>query len=224
MRHVTSRILPLLLLSTAGVAANAANTAQITVTGKIVPPACDVTVGQGGNFDYGNISNAALSTTVATVLPELSLPLQIDCAANGRVMIGMADQRADSVMPTPVNFGGFSNKNYEFGLGTVASKKTGSYIMYMKPKGLTVDGSLASLGYSTNNGVSWAEYPNSTAYYNPASSNNTTWLEPGTVTPKMGMLFMSNLYVRAALNKKTELDLSSEIKLDGLATLTVYYM
>lgn len=225
MKNATSRILLLVLFSAAGAAANAANTAQITVTGKIVPPACDVTVGKGGNFDYGQISNASLSPTTATLLPELSLPLQIDCAAAGRVMISMADQRADSVMAAPVSFVGVGNmKSLEFGLGTVASKKTGAYILYMKPSGMTVDGSETNLGESRDKGVSWNEYSTANFYFEPTSANYGAWIKPGTATPKIGSKFTGNLYVQAAINRKADLDLSSEVKLDGLATLTVYYL
>lgn len=206
------------LVMSATASAFAGNTADLTVTGVIAPVACTPSFVGGGTVDYGKISARELDPTKDTVLAEKHMSYVISCDAP----VAMATRWTDARAATK----GGSTYGFDFGLGEAAGKKIGAFKLSEDNYSLKADGSAASLMVSKDGGKTWADKGVNRDFKTPGSQQlaaYSSYFLPGK-TPKPFKTVSGTVNITALIAPSANLDLSEEIKLDGLATMEVVYL
>lgn len=225
MKSILKMTAVALLALTCGQAMAADDNLDIKVIGEIIPPACVPTITGGATFDFGTMPAARVTKDDFTLLPEKSLVFSVTCSSPTKVAFTTVDARADSVVvPTGKIVGRVPAENLNLlGLGLTGSTGIGAYEMNVSNLGLTVDGVNGYVGIrSADNGSSWELGPISCLWFDPQYTTSVAL--SGTTTPVAFTTLTGNLNIAAALNKGSALDLTSEIDLDGLATIQLVYL
>ncbi|HEM7803086.1 DUF1120 domain-containing protein [Burkholderia cenocepacia] len=205
-----------------GTTAAFADTFDVKVTGTVKPGACTPTLAGGGTFDYGLIGSAQLSPTAPTLLAILSDSITITCDAAARVALTAQDNRdGTGALSGNINFFGMSKSdNVQFGLGTASGKNIGGFAFRFRKNSFQADGAAVDSIYSSTKGTTWTA--------SDGVVDNTggyeSWAKKGQTVPVAAKVFSGTLDVQAAIDKTSNLDLSQEINLDGLATVSLVYL
>lgn len=199
-----------------------ADSFDVKVTGKIKPGACTPTLAGGGTFDYGLIGTAELSPTESTLLAVRSDSISITCDAAARVALTAQDNRAGTgAFSGNINFFGTSNSTgTQFGLGTAGGKNIGAFAFRFRKNTFQADGVAVDSIFSNTSGATWVTS-------NGIANNNggyESWATKGQLVPVAAKVFTGTLDVQAAIDKTSNLDMSQEINLDGLATVSLVYL
>jgi hypothetical protein len=217
------------LLVTASATAMADDSFDISVIGNITPAACKATIAGGHVFDYGDILAGSLSKDAFTVLPQKSTGFSIVCDAPAKVAIKTSDNRSGTNRNPP--FGTvlaghtISTSNHPLmGLGLDPSgNKIGAYIARIAHESVStdMDSSLRSI-VSSDNGKLWHNAL-SVPFVN-LPSVLYTWAKSGETTPVAFTTLNGQIDVQAAISPASTLNLSQPVKLDGSATVQLYYL
>lgn len=206
MQFKTKALLASLILASAS-NAFAATTAELKVTGSIVPAACTPKI--TGEANYGSLGQANLGGSSATGLATKSVPYTITCNAPTRIGMKFTDSRASSTAE-PNTFGlGFQGTETKIGYYTVANDPT---------KALA-DGNAATLLTKTGSG-DWVAETGSLSVPNTIQSFATN----GVSIPVPHTIFAGSLLITSVILPLEGMDLSKEITLDGVATMEVIYL
>ncbi|MCX4163083.1 MULTISPECIES: DUF1120 domain-containing protein [Paraburkholderia] len=227
MKQNISRLAVVITLVTTCMGVHAAQDANIAVTATVKPAACDITLSNGGVFDYGNIFVGELSATTYKVLPEKQIDFSISCNAATRIGLQFTDSNLDSrVLRTSNSTDAriFDGANHALaGLGLNVDKKIGGYGVRIVNPGMTVDGNAAPSLF-VNGGGAWVAGITG-AMINNASIRTVSWAPTGQLTPVAGKLFAGKVGVQAVLNKSGDIgNVKDTITLDGKGTLTIVYL
>ncbi|VVN53113.1 hypothetical protein PS687_01194 [Pseudomonas fluorescens] len=197
--------------------AQAASVVDLTVKGRITPTACNPLLSNGAMIDYGKISHQDLSPDKSTRLPVKLLQVTVACSAPNRFALRMHDNRDGSAMV---------NSEIYYGLGLDKSgNRIGLYSMTFDPRQTQVDSTTQVYGTeSTTGGLAWR-----TANLNPINIGANSYLgftatAGSTAGPSAIQELISTVKVETVINATQNLDLSSDTRLDGLATLEVVYL
>ena len=213
-RLLSLATLSLLAFSTATFAASRT---EFAVTGLITPSACTPGLSSAGVIDYGKISQQDLNSDTGTRLPIQNLNVNISCNGPIRFALRMHDNRDGS-----------ANVNSEiyYGLGLDKSgNKIGLYYLSFDPAQTMTDSLALVYGTeSTTGGVAWRS-----ANSNPIDIGARSYLGfTDTVGSTSGPAAIQNLIsivkVQTVIAAKRNLDLSSEVYMDGSSTLEVLYL
>ncbi|CAD5203997.1 DUF1120 domain-containing protein [Pseudomonas sp. FEN] len=198
-----------------------ANAADLLVRGTIVPASCTLSLQNGGIVDYGKIRAAELSANAYTRLQPRGVPFSVNCDGGTRVGVKTLDNRSGSKVPGILQaaIGPGYNDVYNYGLGTTADgKRIGGYSLSVKDS--VADFPLVNTIVSTNNGLSWNRGNGALGQY----QNIMSWSGFFATHPASVQRVSGTLEVQAVINKTSELDVTQEINLDGLATLELRYL
>lgn len=205
-----------------GSASAFADSFDVKVLGTIKPGACTPTLAGDGTFDYGLIGTAELSPTAPTLLGVMSDSITITCDAAARVALKAADNRDGTVAfngnlnffgsPTPVTA--------QYGLGTASGKNIGAYAFRFKTGSFQADGVAVDSIYSASSGATWTT---SNGIVNNLGGYES-WSKKGQLVPVAAKVFTGTLEVQAAIDRTSNLDLSHEVNLNGLATVSLVYL
>jgi hypothetical protein len=197
--------------------AMAASTVDLNVNGLIIPGACTPTLHAGGLVDFGKVSQQDLNLTTGTRLPLKSLNLLISCNGAVRYALRMRDNRDGTA---------HVNSEIYYGLGLDSSgNKVGVYSVSFDPTQTVADAVPQIHGTeSTTGGAAWR-----TANRNPIDIGAKSLLgftdsEGSTAGPSAIQTLSSTLTLEAVINAKQNLDLSTDIPMDGSGTLEVVYL
>jgi hypothetical protein len=195
----------------------AASTVDLSVKGVVIPTACTPQLSSGGLIDYGKISQQDLNVDKGTRLPVKYLQVSVGCNGPSRFALRMRDNRDGSAMV---------NSEIYYGLGLDNSgNRIGLYSLTFDPRQTVVDSSAMIYGTeSTTDGLAWR-----TANLNPIDIGANSYLgftdtEGSTTGPSQIQELISTVKVEAVINAKQNLDLSTDILLDGSATMEVVYL
>ncbi|MCF5721101.1 DUF1120 domain-containing protein [Pseudomonas syringae] len=203
------------------IAAVSANAADLRVKGYIVPASCSFTI-TNSVIDYGRIDPNTLSPTTSTRLAAKSTPYTIKCGTHAKAKVGIKaiDNRAATRVPSLVHshWGGNYTDTYNYGLGATASgQKIGGYTIHLRNS--VADSRAVGVITSSNNGGSWHAGGQALGHANNIASWHT-----GNALPVALNVLSGTMEVQAIINKTSELSLSSQINLDGQATLELRYL
>jgi hypothetical protein len=197
--------------------AHAASTVELTVKGHITPLACTPTLSGGGVVDLEKISHQDLNIETGTRLPLRQLSLGISCNGPTRFALLMTDNRDGS-----------ANVNSEifYGLGLDNSgNKVGLFSVSFDPT-LTVVDSVAQIygTESTTGGVAWRP-----ANLRPIDIGSQSYLaftdtEGSTAGPSAIQNLNTLLKVEVVLAALKNLDLSTDVRIDGSGSLQIVYL
>ncbi|MGY4835198.1 DUF1120 domain-containing protein [Burkholderia pyrrocinia] len=224
MQHCLSRltVLGLLAIASSAAFADAPSSAELKVTGLIVPGACKIALPT--NVDYGNILNDRLDNDKPTVLGEQDVPLTINCDADAKVALKVVDNKSATKVSglgtgnTILGVSAPPDTNF-FGLGASNNKNIGGYAV--KLTGVKVGTDQADVLESPDE-KTWTKSTND--LLSSDSSKEVSWAKSGTTDPLAGKVIAGTLAVQAVIDAKSKLDTASQVKLDGSATLTVDYL
>lgn len=217
-------LLPLALVFATN-AAIAANSVDLRVTGTITPSACDISL-TGGDFDLGTISGNELNATAATTLPSSAgKTLNITCSGATQVAFRAIDNRASSV-PSGIT----QNANSAFGLGMDgANNPIGHYNIAVLQTTATVNGAAGQYKATDDAGSTWFGFGGSEV--NITSSDRSSRIgtldlaSSGPTSQPVPITSASTeLKVTAMIQPESALDTSTEITLDGSATIELVYL
>lgn len=217
----------------------AADTAEIHVTGQVSPGTCTLDLGNNGDFDYGEMTSASLTSRNAnaastnTVLDTLETTFSLACDSPIKAALSLQDNRAgtaDTGTDTATVLGATPSANELFGLSTDNSNTDiGSYVVGIEAGNIsgTSDGAkqIPSLKLlSSDNGTAgtptWAEVPGAYGLFTQ-DGRYVSWGTTSTA-PEQAQTISGTIKVQAVLAPQGNLDDSYD--LDGSATLSVQYL
>jgi len=186
----------------------AASSTDLSVVGTIMPSACAPSLSNGGVVDYGKISAKDLNQSTNTPLGEKTLQLTVTCDAITPFALSLTDNRPDTATDTDPE---------TFGLGlTDSSEKLGRYEMFFRNP--VADTSLRAL-YSANQGGTWNFFGAN------ESAQKTDWIAFGENRAPLPLQTVTvDLAISTEIAPSGSLTLTSEVKMDGSATLQMEYL
>lgn len=224
-------IIALAVLSATSMSAMAV---EVKVSGTITPAACTPSIPGSAEVNYGTISPTLLSATAYTLLDEQELEISLLCDApakmgfsvqNGRLgsMAGVTAEGVGGAGRVPVSmFGSTSTDGAGLGTGgTGGTQKIGGYGIRLM--GVTTDTNPADVISKGSAETTWVKNA-SGSLYEAAKIRQTSWAKPGEVLPVAFTEMKGTLKVQAYINKKSELDTATEVKLDGSTTISLVYL
>ncbi len=196
-----------------------AESAQLRITGTIVPAACRPAFAGGGVVDYGTMPASSLNPTAQTTLAEKSTQLTLTCEAPALFAFKVVDERAATTVTSLETIPGYSPV-MKFGLGAADGKNIGAYSMQITKS--TPDQGATKLLLSGDNGASWLN-----ANGGLVGDGGTIFAFAGSATgtvPAAHTSITADLRVVTAIDKGSNLPLTQKIALDGLSTFEVVYL
>ena len=199
-------------------------TADMAVTGTIVPAACSASFAGGGVVDFGTIKVADLPDNAAYGLGGRDTALTVSCASTKRVYFSAVDlQSASKVTGADMQAVLGSAATFLYGLGTGAVNGTptnlGSYVVEM-PRG-TIDGTSTMIVYSNDNGATWG----GGGSLDHLLANGSVLYSMGgvLVPPTRGRVFNFPLRIVAALDRGSRLQVAQDTPLNGQLVFSIRY-
>lgn len=208
-----------LAVGSSAVMAVGKNTAELRVTGKIIPVSCDVNL-DDAVIDYGVIRSGELSDTAYNPRGEKTTGFEIACSAATKFGLAFTDNRAASKVPGILDvLGGTYPEEQNYGLGGENGNMVGGYSVAVR--NLQGDGTknLNSI-LSVDGGTNWQANSQGRIAQTPTlHSWALTANAPESIARLTGVLS-----VNAVINKADDLDLTGEVNLDGNTTLEIRYI
>lgn len=208
-----------------------AASANLTVTGTIIPEACAVTLGNGGVADFGNLSSATVkSSNVSTgvnslyVAPPKSISLNVVCSAPTAIALNWTDNRASSRVALN------ADDNLRFGLGVSNGANVGTYQLGFAA--LQVAGAIGGtpatpaghLTRAKNTTGAWTVPTGAASVYFTPTTAVGFKLASGDATPPAIAQVSGNVSVEAWFSKTLVDSATSAITIDGSATVALEYI
>ncbi|WP_082387268.1 DUF1120 domain-containing protein [Achromobacter kerstersii] len=225
-----------IVLAALTAAAPAISGNNLTITGKLTPPACNVHFGSDSTFNFGVIAFNALDNN-GTKLDGKDTALQIDCGSPTRVSVVAQDNRAGSgitIQEAPSLNWPYQNPEngpkYSWGLGFADGNhiKTGALIVLINPPTTTIDGTpLTQAGAQKI-----IARPTGSSSWSVASSHYSVNLSPnfeysfGAAGGPPGRITNAKVALGLAplIGQPSTLPSADEIPLDGSITFTLRYL
>lgn len=238
MRFMQNSILALAILASASMPAMA-NTVVLNVIGTITPPGCVPTLSGGGVVDYGNIPAETLGSTMFRKLGKKEIELTIICETPTRVAITAVNNRAGTLagadesgsqsigIPSVLLFDKLDSA--AAGLGTdIDGNKIGGFSVRTSARPYVFGGEKGEAKTIYLRGgegdPSWGKQSNIELFSTGDKPRMLSWTTIRGTMPEAFTSVRGKLEVQAYLNKSTELNISQDITLNGLATLEMIYL
>lgn len=195
----------------------AASSTELTVTGLITPVSCTPSLSNNGLIDFAKISRQDLSVDKRTRLRDRTLDLNIQCNAPARFALLMRDNRDGSAIV---------NSEIYYGLNRDSSgNKVGLYSLNFDPATTVVDDLPQVFRTdSTTGGIAWSSSNSRSIPIGARSYLGFTNVAGSNAGPIAIQSLTSRVTLETVISPTSELDLSTEVPLDGSATLDVVYL
>lgn len=190
-----------------------AQSTDLTITGKILPGACTVDLGNGGTADLGDINTRDLNAEEPTDLAAVSLSLTVACESPVRFALEGIDNAGDSSA-----YGG------RYGLGkTPADEKIGGAELAMVS--VTGDGADIFATHSTDTGDTWTPADNGTpALITMDGLTGFAKTQSATGGPDPMEALLGTLEVRARIQPRSAITIDDDVPINGSATINLKYL
>ncbi|HEM6631432.1 TPA: DUF1120 domain-containing protein [Citrobacter farmeri] len=213
--------------------AQATDSVDLKVTGKLVSGSCTPTLENGGVVDFGHVPLGNLSKTEVNRIGQKKIILSITCSSVMPLGWHVKDNRPDSLVdqavPNAFYTGGhcLGGPN-KFGLGkTAGGVNIGAYCVGVDVPQATVDGINGDLIYK-NIGAgasdSWEKSSEGATRNLSPEDRYLTLADIGSLTPKAGKVFVYPLRVTASIQGTDVLAITDNTNLDGSATISLVYL
>ncbi|OEZ00665.1 MULTISPECIES: DUF1120 domain-containing protein [Stenotrophomonas] len=209
----STTLLALAIASSAAIAPSAfAQSADLSINGRIFPGACVVDLDGGGVADLGNIRLDSLQTDSATKLDQIDMNMTVACESAVRFAFSGVDNAGDS-----------STNANEYGLGvTAADEKIGSARLGMAD--VIIDGASSHAMISGDNGETWQIILIPTGIHVPKGSLigfNTERVGTG---PSAIKDMQATLQVQPTIAPTSGLTVTEDVAINGNATINLTYL
>ena len=214
-----------------GAQVHAASTADLTVVGSVVPIACAVTLGGNGIVDYSTLAKSTVQAyvavgTTAYTLPPKNVPLTVTCDSALPIALQWTDNRPGTKPAID------ARDSFYFGLGlTAANAQIGAYSIGYTALRVNFNSSAtavqpgANLVRPINALTPWtqANLVGENTLFTPAKQ--LTFAATSLLSVPTPLSAISGSIAIQPYLSKTLIDaMTTEIKLDGAATLTLIYL
>ena len=190
---------------------------ELQLQARFAPTACTPTLANNGTVDFGKLSVSDLHRDKDTALPARALSLTVSCDGPTPFALVMHDNRAGSAT------GGIDETAYGLGLDA-RGQKVGRYYLLVDPAQASAD-NLPQLYRtdSTTGGAAWSSASASAIPLGARSLLGFTATAGSTEGPNALQNLSALLSLKAFIAPLDSLDLRSEVRLDGSATLEITY-
>lgn len=197
----------------------AADSADLSMTGRIVPASCDILYSNGGAVDYGDIQTASLGKDTMTTLRVQQLTWNIDCTGPVPVAMKWTDNKeADGRYSDGIDL----PQPFHFSIGKDStSQPIGRLYMSMGtgPDNITVSGGPAGITEAavlrSVDGVNWVVSPTSEPYNKGWTSFAHTGTDPVAFQTYAGILnFIPTIAPTNLLDLTSSLDFEASVTMD----------
>ncbi|WP_367345914.1 DUF1120 domain-containing protein [Stenotrophomonas bentonitica] len=191
-----------------------AQSADVSITGKIFPGACTVTLGGGGVADLGDIRADTLSQDSTTELAPVDMALAVGCESPVRFAFVGVDNTPDSALV---------ENQYGLGLTPAGEKIGGADIRLFD---IDIDGARGYWTRSYNDGETWS--PGDDVFTQPPLMQHYILgfsAETGSTTgPDPIKALQGQVRVVARIAPAVELTLTEDVAINGSATINLIYL
>ncbi len=190
-----------------------AQSADLSIAGKIFPGACVIDLGNGGVADLGDIRKDTLNVDMTTLIEPVLIPASISCESEVRFALQAIDNAAES-----------SVSPLKYGLGTTpADEKIGG--MDVGFFETLIDGGTAYATHSYNGGRTWSSSAHSSLANFDRDSLHGFAKVGGVITgPSEIKALTTNVRVRARIQPSSELTITEDVHVNGSLTLNLLYL
>jgi type 1 fimbria pilin len=217
--------------STALFAADEKGSAVLTVTGKLSPGACDVTVPDGGRIDFGIIPAPITPKDQYMRFDGPQKSLRVTCGGMMNAYVSVMDNNNDSAMKSPKAYLALGLNSFRqlFGMGAKDSNgdPIGSYTIAVAPATTTDrSGSVATQGaviWSTDNRSTWTTSSTPVKMLGDGTGIYSTGASATGSMPITAKTFEFPLSVQAFIRGTKEAPIVTDVPLNGSATFSVAY-
>ncbi|RWR02292.1 hypothetical protein ED28_07890 [[Pantoea] beijingensis] len=227
MKKSITKLSLITLMVTASSAAVADDSFDFSVIGNITPAACKATISGGNVFDYGNILSNSLNKDDFTILEQKDTGFTIVCDAPAKLALKTVDNRMGTknnpIGQVLVGSAPLQANTGTMGLGLdPAGNKIGAYLAAIPTDTVTLDtaDNVDSIN-SDDKGATWRKVPR---IFMTTASPLYTWAKTGELVPQAFSTMTGTLQVQAAISPASTLDLTQPVKLDGSATVQLFYL
>jgi len=190
-----------------------AQSADVSISGRILPEACDVQLGNGGVADLGIINAATLNSSTYTDLDPVSLTLAVCCGSPVLLAFEGNDNRHESAAYTNM---------YGMGL-TPESERIGGVELSLG--NVTVDGVPGYGTASSDSGATWDASSAAPLSDMPPNRLRGFAKELGVVDgPAPTTTLQGNVVIGARIQPTEVLRLKGEADISGSISLNVIYL
>ncbi|WP_314104836.1 DUF1120 domain-containing protein [uncultured Stenotrophomonas sp.] len=211
---LSTALIALAVSASAAIAPTAfAQSADLSVSGRIFPGACVIEIGNGGVADMGDIRADTLNADLTTVLEPVDLPVTVTCESKVRFALQGTDNAENS-----------SPSSSYYGLGlTPADEKIGGVSFNLSD--VTADGGAGYFTRSYTNGQNWTP-ATAGGPYNIGKKDLVGFAKTqgGNTGPSPIESLQAVLRVGAYIQPASSLTLTDEIVINGSATIHVMYL
>lgn len=215
-----SRVTDAVTWDTSGVvdAINAGRSREVRLQTRFAPAACTPGLSNGGTVDFGKLSVMDLNMDKDTALPDRPLVVSVACDAPTAFTLRLQDNRLGSAT------GPADETTYGLGLDA-RQQKIGRYRLVFDPLRVTAD-SFAQL-YRTDSATGTSAWSSASA--SPLAIGTGRYLGFGASAGSTGgpvpiQQLSATASLEAVIAPLGSLDLGSEVRLDGSATLELNYL
>ena len=195
----------------------AASSVELTVKGFITPLACTPSLSNSGLVDLGKIPRRDLNVDRRTPLRDHALDFRIQCSAPGRFALLMRDNREGSAIVESQIFYGLDYDG--------SGNKIGLYSLNFNPENTVVDDLPQVFRTdSTTGGVAWSTSNDRPIPIAARSYLGFTDRAGSNAGPIAIRDLTSRVIVKTVIAPTSELDLSTDVQIDGSATLEIVYL
>ncbi|MGY2253836.1 DUF1120 domain-containing protein [Pseudomonas reactans] len=190
---------------------------ELSLQARFAPAACVPSLSSNGIVNFGKLSASDLNHDNHTPLPERPLSLTVNCDGPAPFALVMHDNRDGSAT------GGLDETAYGLGLDD-RGQKIGRYYLLVDPTQATAD-NLPQLYRtdSTTGGTAWSSASANPLPLGARSLLGFTATAGSTDGPHALKTLHAQLHLKTFIAPLNTLDLSSEVRLDGSATLEIIY-
>ncbi|WP_367345913.1 DUF1120 domain-containing protein [Stenotrophomonas bentonitica] len=209
----TNTLLALAIASSAAIAPSAfAQSADLSINGRIFPGACVVDLDGGGVADLGNIRLDSLNTDASTPLDAVNMNMNVSCESAVRFAFTGVDNAGDSA----------TNAN-EYGLGlTAAEEKIGSARLGMAD--VIIDGASSHALTSSDGGATWTIVLLPNGIHVPKGGLMGFNTERVSTGPSAIKDMQATLQVQPTIAPTSGLTVTEDVAINGNATINLVYL
>jgi hypothetical protein len=195
----------------------AASNTDLSVKGTLTPIACTPLLSNSGLVDFGKISRHDLNADRPTRLRDQTLELTIQCIAPARFALLMHDNRDGSATVNSEIYYGLNHDQ--------SANKIGLYALHFDPAHTVVDElSQVYRTDSTTGGKAWSASNSRSIPIGARSYLGFTDMAGSNAGPIAIQRLTSQVTLETVIAPTAGLDLSTDIQLDGSATLDMVYL
>ncbi|GAA0849165.1 MAG: DUF1120 domain-containing protein [Cupriavidus sp.] len=203
------------------------DTMNLTMGGKSLPSACDVSLSGNGRVDFGLVLADALQPSSPTHLAARTVTLTVACDGPTRLAIATRESRAGTAAAEMDEAVGAPSVYSVFGLGALGGTNLGGYgIRYASP---LVDGEPGSMLFSANLASGWSRVgtasDQSGGFAYTLDGVYYSWTQDAGYMPGAFTTVIVPMTVTAAVVARSALPtVMARVPLEGIATVSLVYL